>query len=106
MPYVTPKFQEILDRQLRDARALDHTAPTDEDSDLFARAACTASAVEGLYDHQNWLARQLLPDTADIEYLEYHAGLRGMVRKPAVKASGTATFSGAPGTVFSAPVHP
>ena len=100
MPYVTPKFQEILDRQLRDARALDHTAPTDEDSDLFARAACTASAVEGLYDHQNWLARQLLPDTADIEYLEYHAGLRGMVRKPAVKASGTATFSGAPGTVL------
>ena len=75
MPYVTPKFQEILDRQLRDARALDHTAPTDEDSDLFARAACTASAVVGLYDHQNWLARQLLPDTADIEYLESHGNI-------------------------------
>ena len=98
--YIPPKFQEILERQLRDARALDHTAPTDKDSDLFVRAACVASAVEGLYDHQNWLARQLLPDTADIEYLEYHAGLRGMVRKPAVKASGTATFSGAPGTVL------
>lgn len=100
MPYITPKFQEILERQLCDARALDHTAPTDGDSDLFVRAACTASAVEGLYDHQNWLARQLLPDTADPEYLEAHAGLRGIVRKVAVAASGTATFTGTPGVVL------
>ena len=85
---------------LRDARNLDPETPTDEDSDLFVRSSCTASAVEGLYDHQAWLARQLLPDTADPEYLEWHASLRGIVRKVAVTASGTATFTGTPGVAL------
>ena len=100
MPYKTPVFAAIRERMLRDARNLDPTAPADADSDLFVRASCTASAAEGLYDHQNWLARQLLPDTADTEYLEAHAGLRGIVRKAAAKASGTAIFTGTPGVVL------
>lgn len=94
MPYTPPDFATIRERMLRDARNLDPTAPTGGDSDLFIRSSCTASAVEGLYDYQSWLARQLLPDTADTEHLEAHAGLRGIVRKVAVAASGTATFTG------------
>ena len=100
MPYTPPDFAAIRERMLRDARNLDPSAPADGDSDLFVRSSCTASAVEGLYDYQAWLARQLLPDTADTEYLEAHAGLRGIVRKVAVAASGTATFTGAPGVVL------
>lgn len=100
MPYTTPDFATIRERMLRDARNLDPTAPADGDSDLFVRSSCVASAVEGLYDYQAWLARQLLPDTADTEYLEAHAGLRGIVRKVAVAASGTATFTGTPGVVL------
>ena len=100
MPYTNPDFATIRERMLRDARNLDPTAPTDGDSDLFVRSSCTASAVEGLYDHQSWLARQLLPDTADTEYLEAHAALRGIVRKVAVAASGTATFTGTPGVIL------
>lgn len=100
MPYANPDFATIRERMLRDARNLDPTAPTDGDSDLFVRSSCTASAVEGLYDHQSWLARQLLPDTADTEYLEAHAALRGIVRKVAVAASGTATFTGTPGVIL------
>lgn len=100
MPYTPPDFATIRERMLRDARNLDLTAPTGGDSDLFIRSSCTASAVEGLYDYQSWLARQLLPDTADTEHLEAHAGLRGIVRKVAVAASGTATFTGTPGVVL------
>ena len=100
MPYTPPDFATIRERMLRDARNLDPTAPTGGDSDLFIRSSCTASAVEGLYDYQSWLARQLLPDTADTEHLEAHAGLRGIVRKVAVAASGTATFTGTPGVVL------
>lgn len=100
MPYTPPDFATIRERMLRDARNLDPTAPADGDSDLFVRSSCVASAVEGLYDYQAWLARQLLPDTADTEYLEAHAGLRGIVRKVAVAASGTATFTGTPGVVL------
>lgn len=100
MPYTIPDFATIRERMLRDARNLDPTAPADGDSDLFVRSSCVASAVEGLYDYQAWLARQLLPDTADTEYLEAHAGLRGIVRKVAVAASGTATFTGTPGVVL------
>lgn len=65
MPYTTPDYAAIRDRQLRDIRNLDADAHTQPDSDNFIRASATASAVEGLYDHQQWIARQIIPDTAD-----------------------------------------
>lgn len=77
MPYTIPSFPAIRQRMLRDAANLDPTAPQDRDSDHFARSSATASAVSGLYDFLAWQARQLLPDTADPEYLEQHCALRG-----------------------------
>lgn len=99
MPYVIPTFEEIRARQLRDARSLDPTAHTASDSDMYIRATATACAVEGLYDHQMWIARQIIPDTADPEYLEMHAALRGIVRRSATRATGTLTLTGRPGSV-------
>lgn len=99
MPYTVPTFAEIRARQLRDARNLDATAPTDGDSDLFIRASCVASAVAGLYAYQHWQTRQILPDTADPEYLEQHCALRGITRKAATCAVGTLTLTGRAGAV-------
>lgn len=102
MPYDIPSFDDIRARSLRDTRNLDATAPTAVDSDNYIRATATASAVEGLYDHQGWMVRQIIPDTADPEYLEQHCALRGITRRPATKATGTITVTGRPGSVVPA----
>lgn len=102
MPYKTPDFTAIRERILRDIRNLDADAHIDVDSDNFIRASATASAAEGLYDYQHWMARQIFPDTADSVNLEYHANLRGIIRKRATAATGTLTFSGSKGAIISA----
>jgi uncharacterized phage protein gp47/JayE len=99
MPYVVPPFDDIRQRQLRDAANLDATAHTDADSDLYVRSTCVASAAEGLYNYQLWQARQIIPDTADPEYLEQHSALRGITRKKATKATGEISFTGNAGAV-------
>ncbi|VEB40070.1 Uncharacterized homolog of phage Mu protein gp47 [Chromobacterium violaceum] len=101
MPLSTPDFASIRDTLLRDLQNLRADADIAPDSDYFVRASSVASAVEGLYQHQSWIARQIFPDTADSEYLEQHARLRGIVRKPAAAASGTLRISGNAGAVVS-----
>ena len=63
MPYDIPDFEEIRNRILRDTRNFDRYAHITPDSDHYIRASATASAVEGLYDHQSWITRQIFPDT-------------------------------------------
>lgn len=102
MPYTIPSFDDTRDRILRDTRNIDATAPTDVDSDNYIRATATASAAEGLYDHQAWMVRQIIPDTSDPEYLEQHCALRGITRRPATKATGSITVTGRPSAVVPA----
>lgn len=102
MPYTIPTFEGIRTAILRDVKNLLPDADTGPDSDAFIRASSTASAVYGLYQHQLWMARQILPDTADTAYLESHAALRGITRKPATKATGTLTLTGTPGAAVPA----
>lgn len=102
MAYTIPDFETIRQRMLRDAANLDPLAPQDVDSDLYVRSSATASAVHGLYDYLAWQARQLLPDTADPEYLEQHCALRGIARRSATRATGRITFAGQAGATVPA----
>ncbi|MCR9031303.1 baseplate J/gp47 family protein [Citrobacter amalonaticus] len=100
MPFITPVAAQIRDDLLRDIKNLlqltdDKLGP---DSDWYVRASSVASVAEGLYQHQGWIVRQIFPDTADAEYLYLHARTRGLTRKPANSASGTAAFTGEPGS--------
>jgi len=70
------------------------------DSDYGVRAAANAAATEGLYQHQQWIVRQILPDTADSDYLERWALIWGITRKVASVASGTIVFSGTSGAAI------
>lgn len=97
MPFPTPTLDQIRDALLRDIAALLPDANVGKDSDYWIRASSVASAVEGLYQHQQWAAKQILPDTADSEYLERHAALHGMTRKAANQAAGSIEFSGTVG---------
>jgi len=101
MPYITPAFAAIRTDLLRDLKNQLPEADVAVDSDFFVRATSVASCVEGLYQHQAWIVRQIFPDTADTEYLEWHAGVRALSRRPAVAASGSMHVVGTPGATIA-----
>lgn len=102
MPFLPPDFAAIRDAQLRDIRNQLPDADIGPDSDYFIRATSVGSAVEGLYQHQAWMVKQIFPDTADEEVLLQHAALRGLFLKAATAAEGSARLTGTPGTEITA----
>ena len=100
--FIVPTLEEIRASLLRDYQTYYPNADTSEDSDAYARASSLAACAEGIYAHQKWLIKQFFPDTADTEFLEKHAGLRGLRRRNATYAAGKgATISGNPDVVIS-----
>ncbi|NBI12621.1 baseplate J protein [[Haemophilus] felis] len=90
-----PTLEEIRKAILRDYQALDPKADVSVDSDNYARASALSAVAEGLYAHQKWIIKQFFPDTADTDFLEKHASLRGLRRRNATYASGQgATITG------------
>lgn len=63
-----------------------------EGCDLSARLYAVAAQVYALYVQADWVARQAFPQTAEGEWLERHAQLRGLERKPATAAEGVVRF--------------
>ena len=47
---------------------------------IYLKSACLASALWGLYKYQDWIAKQIFPDTADAANLEHHAWIYGLTR--------------------------
>lgn len=100
--FIVPTLEEIRASILRDYQTYYPNADTSEDSDAYARASSLAACAEGIYAHQKWLIKQFFPDTADTEFLEKHAGLRGLRRRNATYAAGKgATVSGNPDVVIA-----
>ena len=64
-----------------------------EGCDLSARLYALAAQVYSLYVQSEWVVRQAFPQTAEGEYLDQHAQLRGLSRKPAVAAEGIVRFT-------------
>ena len=64
--------------------------------DAFARVIGYVHHV--LLGWLQWVSLQVLPDTADIDWLIRHGNLWGIRRKPAEYATGTIVMSGTPGT--------
>lgn len=62
------------------------------DAEVYGRVL--AAAVHSVYGYIEYLARNLLPDQADEDWLPRHASLRQCPRKVAVAASGYARFDG------------
>lgn len=97
-----PTFEEIRNAILRDTVSLNPEADISSDSDNYIRASSLASCATGQYAHQAWILKQFFPDTADSDYLERHCNLRGIRRKNATFASGTARVYGIPGSSVEA----
>jgi uncharacterized phage protein gp47/JayE len=69
---------------------------------LHVLARMSAGTAHGLYGHQAWLARQLMPDTAEAEHLARHAAVWGVTRLAATAATGDVALSGTDGAVIPA----
>lgn len=73
-------FDELLNGILTDFRNQNPDVDTSQGSLIFIRSACLASVSWGIYKYQDWISRQIFPDTADTENLEHHAWVRGLSR--------------------------
>lgn len=101
MPFIVKDYRQIRADILRDIsnNKFAVNAYVGEDSDYAIRANATATSIEGLYEHQQWIARQIFADTADIDILETrHAAPRGINRKVAAFATGSVRVTGSVGS--------
>lgn len=65
----------------------------DEASDIGIRIRVLAGEIFNLQTYLDWIKKQAFPQTAQGEYLDYHAQMRGLQRKDAVKSVGSVRFS-------------
>lgn len=67
-------------------------APADG-CDLAVRLYAAAAQIQALEIQCEWVLDQSFPQTAQGEYLDYHAAMRGLSRMPAFRSAGTLRFS-------------
>lgn len=102
MPFITPDQPTVLQRMLQNLSNANAAIDVSDDGEPYARAAAVSAEIEGLYQHQQWILRQLFPDTADDEYMLAYASRRGITPRLAVAATGTITYSGTVGAAVPA----
>lgn len=96
MPFETPSLPVLIKRTQSD---LASDALRQSDAQVLARTL--SGAAFGLYGYLDWIAEQILPDTADELTLERIAALRlNQARKVALAAGGRVSFTAAAGAVL------
>lgn len=100
MPFSRPSQADLIDRAAADIEAgLPGTDARLRRSNLAVLARMHAGGVHGLYGYLDWLAQQLLVDTAETIFLDRHAGIWGVLRVPAAFSSGPVAVTGTSGVV-------
>lgn len=84
--------------QMRDTFAQEAGFVPNDGCDAMVRLYALSAQVQSLLAQADWVLDQSFPQTAQGEYLDYHAQTRGISRAEAAKAEGTLQFS-APGNV-------
>lgn len=95
MAYARPLLTEIIARKIADIDSrLVTPAARLRRSILNALLRASAAVEHGLYGFINYLSRQIVPGTADDEYLLLHANWHGLSKTRAVAATGQFTAAG------------
>jgi uncharacterized phage protein gp47/JayE len=103
MPFEIPSPDQIAARIAAELEAqIAGADATSSTSVLAALARSMALATYPVHLFGQWLADQVLPDVADEDWLERHASLWGVPRRPATVATGRVALSGLPGVVLPA----
>ncbi|MFC0407909.1 baseplate J/gp47 family protein [Roseomonas elaeocarpi] len=102
MPYARPTLLQLRQQALQDINSADLSGVDGllRRSVLRVMALVQAGFAYLHYDYQDWVARQAVPWSATDEFAAGWGALKGVTRKDATKASGTAVFSGVAGTVI------
>ncbi len=101
MPLVRPTLEEAIEAVRGDFAARLPGADTRtrrSPLDVFARVV--GYVHHTIYGWLDWLAKQLLPDTSEVDWLARHASIWGVVRKPAAYATGSITVTGTAGVLI------
>jgi len=99
LSFARPTLSELIARAQADINArLPGADSRLRRSVLGTLATVHAGAIHGTYGYVDYLARQILPDSADAEYLARWASIFGLTRKAATAAAGSATATGTNGT--------
>ena len=103
MPWTTPTLDQVRKQNRDYITARLHSAAMIPNSVLRVLSDANAGLAFLVLLYIDWLALQLLPDTAETEWLDRHAAiwLPANGRKPATFSSGSATATGIPGTVLA-----
>lgn len=103
MPFNRPTLSELISRTKTDIETRLPGADAQlRRSVLNVLARAHSASVHGLYGNQAWLAKQIIPDTAESEALERWAAIWGIYRKAASASKGNVIVTGANGTVIPA----
>jgi uncharacterized phage protein gp47/JayE len=103
MAFSRPTLKDLSNRMEADvASRLPGTDPKLRYSLLGILARVFAGAVHGLYGYLQWISKQVLPDTAEKEYLDRWSVIWNVLRKPAVSATGIVVCTGTNGSVIPA----
>jgi|CXWL01.1.fsa_nt_gi uncharacterized phage protein gp47/JayE len=103
MPFARPTLQQLIERAASDIEArLPGTDARLRRSNLDVLSRVHSGAAHGLYGHLNFLSLQIIIDTAEEGYLDRWAGVWGVARLAAVKATGDVTVTGTNGVTVPA----
>lgn len=103
MPFARPTLTDLRNQTAADiAASLPGADGLLRFSNLGVLAQIVAAAANGHYGYLDWIARMGVPFTAEDEYLEGWSALKGVTRKAATSAKGSARFTGTNGRVVPA----
>jgi len=103
MPFDRPALADIISRVATDiVSRLPGGDARLRRNFLAVLARVQAGAVHGLYGYLDFISRQVMPDTAETEYLDRWAGIWGITRKAAAAAQGDVAFTGVSGSTIPA----
>jgi len=103
MPITRPSLQTLVTRISGDIQGgIDATAPLLQSSVLMVLARVFAGAAHLLWGFLFWMSKQVMPDTAEAEYLERWAAVYGIYRLPATFATGEVEVIGTNGITLPA----
>lgn len=104
MAYARPTLTELIDRVIADisSRVTGVDGAVLRKSLLGVIGRAEAGAVHMLYGYIDWVARQVIPDTAEKEYLERWCAIWDITRKPANFSTGQVVLNGTVSAVVPA----
>lgn len=97
---------ETIYAQMRDTFAQETGFIPSDGCDAMVRLYALSAQVQSLLAQADWVLDQSFPQTAQGEYLDYHAQTRGMTRSRATRAAGTLRFTAPRAVVADCVIEP